>query len=1095
MATGENMSVLVVQDGHDQAQDLKSLLENPFSARTETVGSPKEAIQILASDPTCRFDIVVLEHDPSDQNGIRVLEEIKNLDDPPVVVVVSGEAGIETAKRALRHGVIGFVEKKDSLADGLRSALASAFEAAERRRYQRSITSMLESLQGALSHSFDLFFLVDPDGRLLLWNENANKLLGYTDDDLKGSSIEDLGEGVDFEAATRGMAAALGGEEVSGYEIDIKSKDKTRIPFEFTGAAINDRNGRPVALIGMGRDISARRLAEETLTIQHKLAMEALRATSVEELLPICLDAVMNVSGMDSGGIYLVDEMTGNLLLAFSSGLSEGFVSLVSHMNSTYPEIAIPMEGKTTYTRTGVFESAVQDGLTREGIKALAIVPIVHEGRLIACVNVASHTHEEVPQSKRGQLEAVAANVGLAIGHQLMQGALRSSEDFFQKAFETAPVMMLLMSPEAGGRFIDVNQALVDSTGYEQGEIVGRTVEELSFVVMPDSREQLFAQARKGNTFSNLEIAYHTKSGQRRQALLSSVPIVVAGRSCLLVSALDITERTRAEEVLRRSETEFRALFENSLDVIAVIAVDGTLDFVTPSVEKVLGYKSQVLLGNNVMDYVHPEDLPVVMETHLSALSTPDDASVLEYRMRRSDGSWVYVESFGKALFQGSKVTGTLVNTRDITERKRIEEAERAKAARAEIMARVSSELADAGLDYVKTLGGVTRSAAELIGDLCVMRLLTEDGRNLEAVAIEHHDPEARRFAHDAAFGSMSRVGEGLAGTVFSTCGARLIDRFDSSKAMNQNHELIEYARRQGVFSIICVPLVVQGIVIGTLGLSRDIPDLPYTEDDLALVEDIAARAAAAIEMSRLHARVQGELAIREQREEELRAANLELQGFAHTVSHDLKGPMSTIKLSLEMLKERNDAMSEEDKNEILEALIRNVGKSYTMVEDLLALAESGQKPVSADHIDVREVVDRLIEDLSFELHGKAITIDIKGDLGSIYANRTHVFQIFSNILRNAVRHSTVDSPKIEIFRLQAESTSLHRYVVRDNGPGIPDEIIDRIFEPFVKGAGGGTGIGLAIVANVVGAYGGAIKAYNENGACFEFVLNDYVIL
>ncbi|HEY5532753.1 MAG TPA: hypothetical protein VIK22_12255 [Candidatus Anoxymicrobiaceae bacterium] len=92
--------------------------------------------------------------------------------------------------------------------------------------------------------------------------------------------------------------------------------------------------------------------------------------------------------------------------------------------------------------------------------------------------------------------------------------------------------------------------------------------------------------------------------------------------------------------------------------------------------------------------------------------------------------------------------------------------------------------------------------------------------------------------------------------------------------------------------------------------------------------------------------------------------------------------------------------MSEEDRNEILEALIRNVGKSYTMVEDLLALAESGQKPVSVDHVDVREVVDRVIEDLSVELHEKRITIDIKGDLGSVYANRTHVFQVFSNILR-----------------------------------------------------------------------------------------------
>jgi len=72
------------------------------------------------------------------------------------------------------------------------------------------------------------------------------------------------------------------------------------------------------------------------------------------------------------------------------------------------------------------------------------------------------------------------------------------------------------------------------------------------------------------------------------------------------------------------------------------------------------------------------------------------------------------------------------------------------------------------------------------------------------------------------------------------------------------------------------------------------------------------------------------------------------------------------------------------------------------------------------------------------------------------------------------------------------DEEGLHRYLTRDNGSGIAPEYLGRIFLPFVKGKTGETGIGLTTVEKIVAVYGGEIRAYNDNGACFEFTLKDY---
>ena len=93
------------------------------------------------------------------------------------------------------------------------------------------------------------------------------------------------------------------------------------------------------------------------------------------------------------------------------------------------------------------------------------------------------------------------------------------------------------------------------------------------------------------------------------------------------------------------------------------------------------------------------------------------------------------------------------------------------------------------------------------------------------------------------------------------------------------------------------------------------------------------------------------------------------------------------------------------------------------------------------------------------------------------------------NLVGNAIKHNDSENPEIHISNLGENEQGRLLYLVRDNGHGIPEQLLETVFAPFVKGQGGDSGIGLAIADKVVRLYGGEIRAYNDDGACFEFSL------
>ena len=223
--------------------------------------------------------------------------------------------------------------------------------------------------------------------------------------------------------------------------------------------------------------------------------------------------------------------------------------------------------------------------------------------------------------------------------------------------------------------------------------------------------------------------------------------------------------------------------------------------------------------------------------------------------------------------------------------------------------------------------------------------------------------------------------------------------------------------------------------------------------------------------------------------EEALQLANIELEGYAHTVSHDLKGPLSSIAAAADLLSSMLEGIGD-DEGETLGIIRNSVKRALDLTENLLGLAEVGQAPPLREPLDVSEVVRSILLEKEALLKERGTRVSLEGDLGVAAMDPTHAYQVFSNLIGNAIKHNDSENLEIHVSRLEETESGVLRYLVRDNGPGIPEGAEEDIFLPFHKGPNStDTGIGLSTVDKVVRLYGGTIRAYNDCGACFEFTL------
>jgi PAS domain S-box-containing protein len=175
------------------------------------------------------------------------------------------------------------------------------------------------------------------------------------------------------------------------------------------------------------------------------------------------------------------------------------------------------------------------------------------------------------------------------------------------------------------------------------------------------------------------------KAGAHDYLMKDNLARLVPAVNRELREAQERSQRRKAEQALRENEERFRSLIENALDVITVVAADGTIHYESPAAARVLGYQPEALMGQKIFDYLHPEDIPKVETIFQHAIQHPGEAVSVEFRAQHQNGSWLTLEAVGKQFLDRTGTSSLVVNSRDITERKQAEEVRKALAREKEL--------------------------------------------------------------------------------------------------------------------------------------------------------------------------------------------------------------------------------------------------------------------------------------------------------------------------------------------------------------------------------------------------------------------------
>lgn len=319
---------------------------------------------------------------------------------------------------------------------------------------------------------------------------------------------------------------------------------------------------------------------------------------------------------------------------------------------------------------------------------------------------------------------------------------LRNSVSALQSVFRAAPVAITF---SANRILTSVNEATCRITGYTEEELLGQSARLFYFT---DEEFEAVGKALYGSVatqdWASVEARFRRKDGAAIQVALSRAYLRADDPSeGFVIVFQDITARKHAEEALRDSEARFRALISNSRDLISVVGADGVGMYESPALLHMFGREPESLIGVDTFSLIHQDDVAFVRESFVRLIREGGSVTTpVEYRYRHADGSWVYVEAVGSNHLDDPAIRGIVVNSRDITERKRTEEDKSKlqdqlqQAMKMEAVGRLAGGVAHDFNNLLTTIiGNVELAKAEIDAPDRVTQHLDEVNRAAESAA------------------------------------------------------------------------------------------------------------------------------------------------------------------------------------------------------------------------------------------------------------------------------------------------------------------------------------------------------------------------
>jgi PAS domain S-box-containing protein len=530
-----------------------------------------------------------------------------------------------------------------------------------------------------------------------------------------------------------------------------------------------------------------------------------------------------------------------------------------------------------------------------------------------------------------------------------------------------------------------------------------------------------------------------------------------------------------AVQALRVSEARLSCVISIAGDAILCLDEAERIILFNQAAERMFGYSSDEVL-EQPLDLLFPESLdPAQVRRVRAFMASPDETQWLEEHgpglvgLRKGGDTFPVEVTLSKREVSGSRLLTLVLH--DVTERKRHEREAR-------FLTDVGNLLAST-LDYEQTRTNVARLAVRSLADCCFLAL--EEDWQERRLRVLHAEPDKAHLAEALERAVLEQRSPPFVASVMETRRPWVMstESFGNLESIARSQEHLQLLRELEPRSLMGLPLLVHGSFLGTLILVSAAPRPPYGEEDLRLGEELAHRAALALQSARLYRAA--------------REASQARDDVLAVVAHDLRNPLNTIAVSAQALLRQQTIAGDARIQAPLRTIRGSVDRMNRLIQDLLNVSrmEAGRMAVETYPEPAEAILQEALEAALPLASQIQLRIDVPETLPWVRADRERLLQVFSNLLGNALKFT----PPGGQVTLGARSEGMVvRFWVRDTGPGIPPEALEHLFDRFWQVRHGdrrGAGLGLSIAKGLVEAHGGRIWVESEpgRGSTFCFVV------
>jgi PAS domain S-box-containing protein len=487
-------------------------------------------------------------------------------------------------------------------------------------------------------------------------------------------------------------------------------------------------------------------------------------------------------------------------------------------------------------------------------------------------------------------------------------------------------------------------------------------------------------------------------------------------------------------------------------------------------------------LLNDAGEAVDASELPAAR-----ALSTGRPVRDITMMVSREERQ-IAISVSATPLRDDGRISGVIVTFRDITERRRLEEAMQLQAERAQILADAGAFFAS-NIDPVWVTQAIAERVAEVLGDWAAVILKSSDSSELRVASIYHREMASLGLAWSYIYRQPLVVGEGIIGQVVSTGYPSLTQNLGGAQPAGPELEGGYHAAPMKLASLLILPLRTRREVLGALVIAANDPDRAMSDEKLPLAEILAERAALAIENAKLYT---DQVDARRKVEDLSRLKD----EFLSIASHELRTPVTSIKGYTQLAKtliRENDLRTSE---EYLDIALDQIDRMSRLILELLDVSriETGRLEIRREPIPWTTFVSDVVHRHHTAVSERRFQLNLPVGHKRVIGDRDRLEQVLGNLMENAVKYSPDGS---EILVTVEDRGDQLVTSVADRGIGIPTDELGQVFERFHRGRQvsstnyGGLGLGLYITKQIVERHSGSIwvESREGQGTTFSFSL------